>query len=50
MQFSAAAASSPVEGVAGDQATAETPQAESSKTWRKMGPITVSSGERGEGK
>lgn len=53
MQFSAAAASSPVDGVSGDQDTAETVDEgspESSKTCRKIGPIRVSSGERGEGK
>jgi hypothetical protein len=49
-QFSAAAASWPVEGVAGDQETAASAEVEGSNTWRKMGPIRVSSGERGEGK
>lgn len=49
-QFSAAAASWPVEGVSGDQETAATSEAEGSNAWRKMGPIRFSSGERGEGK
>lgn len=52
MQFPAAAASSPTEGVTGDQETATTgdeDSAESSNTWRKIGPMSVSCWESGEG-
>lgn len=54
MQFPEATASSPTEGVRGDQETAVTGEEEASgeisKTWRKMGRIRVCSEERGEGK
>lgn len=52
MQFSEEAASSPMDGVTGDHETAVTGynlDAESSKTWRRMGPISISCWERGEG-
>lgn len=49
MELSAAAASSPIEGVAGDQETALTWE-ESSNTCRRKGPIAVSLEDRGEGK
>jgi hypothetical protein len=51
IQLSTAAARSPLEGETGDQETAAmAEEEESSRTWRKIGPIRVSSGERGEGK
>ena len=45
IQLSTAAARSPLEGETGDQETAEMAEEESWRSWRKMGPIRVSSGE-----
>lgn len=53
IQLSDAAASSPIDGVTGDQETdltGEESSPESSKTCLRMGPIAASSGESGEGK
>lgn len=53
MQLSDAAASSPIDGVTGDQeteVTADEWSPESSKTCRRIGPIRDSSEERGDGR